>query len=122
MLIQLMAVHDAELDDHPTHTVSLSASGISLQADSALEIGTLVELKLVLFPQYVCLLCFGAVVHCQPCNGHGESSKYEIGIDFTHIRATDRELIVQHITRKQSAQLRESRIALDVDAPPPTDR
>lgn len=121
MLIQLMAVHDAELDNHPTHGVSLSASGISFQADTALDVGALVEIKLVLFPQYVCMLCFGPVVHCHRCVARDGTKKYDIGVDFTHIRENDRELIVQHITRKQSAQLREARKALDANTLPPED-
>jgi len=119
MLVQLMAVRDAGLDDHPTHAVTLSASGISFHDDSALPVGALVELKLVLFPQYLCIQCFGEVVHCNRSDTLGVPRTYDIGVDFTRIRESDRDLLVQHITRKQSAQLREARIASETGNPPP---
>jgi len=108
LLVQMMAASENELADHPTHNVNLSASGISFECAEPIEVGSTLEVKLLMFPSYLCILCFGTVVHCQAAD-----AKYQIGVDFSHIRENDRELIVQHVTRRQSEVLRAARHALD---------
>ncbi len=113
LLIQLLAASENELEDQPTHEVSLSASGISFVTHEPVAVGSNLELKLLVFPTYVCVLAFGTVVHCDGSDVEGAPPSYTIGVDFTHIRENDRELIIQHVTRKQSAMLREAKTALD---------
>lgn len=110
LLIQLMAAAEADLGDQPTHDVDLSASGISFSSEQPIAPGSVLELKLLMFPSYLCILCFGTVVHCDPLPGEDSGFPYRLGVEFTHIRDTDRELIVQHVTRRQSAMLRETRL------------
>ena len=113
LLVQLMAAADSELCEHPDHDINLSASGISFVARRPMGLGQLLEIKLLMFPSYVCILAFGPVVHCDRLQGF--PGGYRLGIEFAHIRETDRELIVRHVTQKQSTLLREARIALGED-------
>ena len=110
LLIQLLAVHENDMPDQPTHHVQLSASGIAFRSDEGLAVGTLLEITLLLFPSFTCMRMFGTVVNCQPApEGAGD----QIGVDFSHIRESDRELIIRHVVQRQSTLLREARIALD---------
>ena len=113
-LVQLLAASDNEMADHPTHNVNLSASGISFQSDESLVMGTHAEIKLLMFPSYVCILAYGDIVYCSKSKaGPKDGQRYDIGIDFTHIRENDRELIIKHVTHKQSALIREARMAFN---------
>ena len=110
--MQLLAASDNDLGDHPTHHISLSASGLSFHGSEELAQGATLEVKLLMFPSYVCVLAFGSVVHCRATVG-GAGAAYQIGVDFTHVREADRELIARHVTQKQSAVLREARMACE---------
>jgi c-di-GMP-binding flagellar brake protein YcgR len=115
LVVQLLATTENDLANEPTHEVNLSASGISFVADEPVAIDRHVEMKLLLFPSYTCLLCFGTVVHCDPAEKGRPTSLYNIGVDFTHIREEDRDLIVRHVLQRQSTMLREARLSLGAD-------
>jgi len=112
LMIQLLAVQENDLPDQPTHRAQLSASGIAFATDDAPEIGNIIELTLLLFPAYTCVRLYGTVVNRQPAP-RGSDGAILIGIDFTHIRESDRELIIRHVVQRQSTLLREARIAID---------
>jgi hypothetical protein len=114
LLIQLLAVHENEMPDRPTHHVQLSASGIAYRTDEPPPMGATLELMLLLFPSFTCLRLFGTVVNSVPAKGASEGAT-QVGVNFTHIRETDRELIIRHVVQRQSVLLREARIALDPD-------
>jgi len=121
ILARLLVAKDSGLPAHPTHAVSLSASGIAFHVRDAVEPGSLLELKLLVFPSHVCVLTLGAVVSCRertaPGEPHSEASPdadparypYRLGVDFSFIRDDDRELLFRHIVRKQGERLRATR-------------
>lgn len=109
LLVQLLAVSDNDLCERPTHAISLSASGLSFATKTALDVGQLLEIKLLMFPSYHCVVAFGSVVHC--LRQRAFPGGHRIGVEFNHIRENDRDLIVRHVTQKQSAVLREARVA-----------
>ena len=113
MLMQMLATSEDDLGDAPTHEVNLSASGISFTAIEPVAVDTSIELKMLLFPTYTCILAFGTVVHCGPADDGRPSGRYTIGVDFTHLREEDRDLIARHVTMRQSSMLREARLALE---------
>lgn len=117
-LIRLLAISDHDLPDHPTHQVSISGSGLAFHQPTALEEGTALELTLVLFPSLLALRAFGAVAGCQPA---ATGTEHLIVVDFTHIRESDRELIIRHVLQRQSILLREARIAMEEAAEKPAD-
>ncbi len=117
MLMQMLATSDDDLGDAPTHEVNLSASGISFTATDPVAVDTAIELKMLLFPTYTCVLAFGTVVHCGPADDGRPSGRYTIGVDFTHLREDDRDLIARHVTMRQSSMLREARLALESEDP-----
>ena len=112
LMIQLLAVHENELPDQPTHRAQLSASGIAFATDNAPPVGAILELTLLLFPNFSCVRLYGTVVNRHPAPP-GSDGDTQVGVDFTHIRESDRELIIRHVVQRQSTLLREARIALD---------
>ncbi len=113
LLVQLLAASEGDMADGPTHDVNLSASGMSFRNEEAIEKGTILEIKLLVFPSYVCILAFGTVVHCSRGERANPGTPFVVGVDFTHIRESDRDLVIRHVTQKQSIMLREARMALD---------
>ena len=109
ILARLLINQDIGLPSQPTHLVDLSAGGISFNAEMAVPAGSLLELKLGLFPSHVFITSLGAVVTCTPRPGAEDGQPFRLGVDFSYIREADRELLVKHVVQKQSRSLREAR-------------
>lgn len=112
LMIQLLAVTENDLPDQPTHRVQLSASGVSFSTDEPPKVDDILELTLLLFPAFTCVRLYGTVVTCTPADT-GSDGDSQVGVDFTHIRESDRELIIRHVVQRQSTLLREARISFD---------
>lgn len=112
-LIHLLAVSDAGLPDRPTHRVNLSASGIRFNAREDIPAGTALEIKLVFFPSFMCIMSFGTVVRCVRAQNAPPGYPYDLALEFLFIRESDRELLVRHILQKESTALRSARTAFD---------
>lgn len=110
----------------PTHDVTLSESGLSFRHEQPLAPDSHLALKLVLFPAYFGLLLFGRVVQCTPLalpDAGNQSSAaptarlFNIGVEFTHVQESERELLARYILRKQAQQRREQRNRSKPDSP-----
>ena len=87
---------------------NLSAGGICAGVEELYEKGEPVEVRMLLFPSFTGLMIYGTVVECGPAaEGEGGRFRYLARIEFTHIREQDRELLIRHLLRRQSAQLRD---------------
>ncbi|MEM7255063.1 MAG: PilZ domain-containing protein [Pseudomonadota bacterium] len=107
VIAHLLNAQTTEMPARPTHSVNLSASGMSFNTCEALEPGSVVELKLLVFPSHTCILALGAVVNCHSVDMPRDEFIYRVGVDFSYIREIDREQLVRHVIQKQSANLRD---------------
>lgn len=89
--------------------VNLSAGGMCAGVEEHYEPGTDIEVRMLLFPSFTGLMIYGNVVDCGPARVDHPSERYEYvtRIEFTHIREQDRELLIRHLLRRQSDQLRD---------------
>ncbi len=99
-----------EPEFHAEHAVpaNLSAGGMCVGVDEEFEPGTTLEIRMLLFPSFTGLMIYGTVIDSEPSREDDESQrfKYLTRIEFTHIRESDRELLIRHLLRRQSLQLR----------------
>jgi hypothetical protein len=95
----------AEYREHQPTAVSISGGGLSLQATAPLALNAHLAIDLVLLPAQHPMRALGRVAVCRTHPGGG----FDIGIEFTEMREEDREILIQHIMRKQSAELRSRR-------------
>ena len=99
-----------EPEFHAEHAVpaNLSAGGMCVGVDEAFEPGATLEIRMLLFPSFTGLMIYGTVIDSEPSREDDESQRfnYLTRIEFTHIRESDRELLIRHLLRRQSLQLR----------------
>ncbi len=99
------APHDlGQHDEHALQEINLSAGGMALFAESPLEQATCLAIDLILLPEHDVMRLFGEVVTCRE-----RDSRYEIAIEFRNLREEDRDLLVQHVLRVQTNDLRNTR-------------
>jgi len=99
---------EPELIAQAATPVNLSAGGMCAGVEEHYDAGTEIEIRMLLFPSFTGLLIYGTVVACGPTVDEDSSTAYQhiARIEFSHIREQDRELLIRHLLRRQSDQLR----------------
>jgi hypothetical protein len=91
--------------------VNLSAGGMCVGTDEDFSPGDPLEIRMLLFPSFNGLMIYGTVIDSEPpTQAHGEEAqrfRQLVRVEFTHIREQDRELLIRHLLRRQSDQLRD---------------
>jgi hypothetical protein len=113
LLGQSFLAEETELLDRPSSAVNLSAGGIAMDVSEKLEVGDLVEIKLLLLPSYIGIVAFGEVVDIEQTIGGDMAYPYHIRINFNLIRSSDQDALIRHITRRQGEMLRQRRERLE---------
>lgn len=108
-LIRLLATSDSNIPNCPTERVSLSASGLAFDSQAQIPAGSTLEIKLLIFPSFVCFLSLARVVRCSREDDKNREFPYRIAVDFTHIREEAREMLIKHVLQKDSSNLRKAR-------------
>lgn len=99
------AVAGTAPDTVPRQPVTLGGGGVDFPSATAVAPGSLLEVRLVLFPSHVSIHALAEVIHCQAAAPAG----YRIGSRFTHISETARDALVRHTLELQSERLRRQR-------------
>jgi hypothetical protein len=96
--------------DHAQH-VNLSAGGACLHVAECYAPGTVVEVRMLLFPSFTGLLTYADVVGCEPDQGEDGTAGegFRLRVEFTHMREQDRDILIRHILRRQGEELRARR-------------
>ena len=93
----------------PTQSpVNLSAGGLGVDVDEPYETGELVEVRMLLHPSFTGLATYGTVLGCD-ANDDSAPGKYHLRVTFDNMSEPDRDVLVRHILRRQSEQLRANR-------------
>ncbi|WP_456378710.1 PilZ domain-containing protein [Thiolapillus sp.] len=98
---------DHDLSKLSTQKVNLSAGGTSFLAQKPLELGTLLELWLLLLPSHTGIITYATVIYCKRSNDEGSKQyPYKIGVEFKNIREEDADLIACHVLKKEANERR----------------
>jgi hypothetical protein len=100
---------EPELVAESATPVNLSAGGMCVGVDEPFEAGTDLEIRMLLFPSFTGLMIYGRVIESSPVTDEEPAVRYRhvARIEFSHIREQDRELLIRHLLRRQSDQLRD---------------
>ncbi|MFD2229307.1 hypothetical protein [Alkalimarinus sediminis] len=91
--------------------VNISACGIAFPSHEQLRPNDKILLDLTLFPSNVCLKLAAAVISSEPLPEPIGEDAYMIRADFVDITTNEQEVLVQHVIKRQTLQLKERREA-----------
>ncbi|WP_369601466.1 PilZ domain-containing protein [Hahella sp. SMD15-11] len=97
--------------------VSLSACGIAFTASEPVPVGARLAMQLTLFPGNITLDLMGTVVARDQHSGR-EDEPWVIRADFGNIDSERQEILIQHVIRAQSRELRARREAREAGKSP----
>jgi hypothetical protein len=109
-LSKLVIAREAVIPNRATHQVSLSGSSMAFDVPQYVATGSLLEIRLVLFPDHICVFSLAAAVNCEQCQGSEAKKGFRIAVDFSDLRLDDQDHLIRHILRVQSEQLRRQRV------------
>lgn len=109
ILARIILTQQMGVEEEQTSEVNLSAGGLEFQAGEPLPVDSTLEIRLVVFPSRIGILAGGRVLRCESGNNEHDPVSYTIALEFTHLRESDRQLIIKHMLNKQSMQLRQRR-------------
>lgn len=87
--------------------VNISASGISFDDETKIEIGRKMYLNITLLPTDLHVQTMGLVVDCLPSDVNED--EWSIRVEFYGMKASEEELMVQHVVKRQGRLLAERR-------------
>lgn len=108
VLGRALIASENELVMEEAHPVNLSAGGMGVLVNEKYQSGQPVEIKMLLFPSFTGVLTYGTVIDSTPLAPEEakEGYSYRVRIEFTHMREQDRDLVIRHVLRCQSNELR----------------
>ena len=96
-------------------SVSLSACGIAFWTQEAIPLGSELKLEVTLLPSHLHLALGGVVIDCfdnfRATEELAEDGRYLLRIDFKNMEDELQEVLIQHVLKCQSRDLRERREA-----------
>ena len=113
MIAQLFVSEEIKENKQDTREVNLSAGGVAFRAQHEIPVGSLLELRMVLFPSLVGILTISRVIHCERLNDSNPQFPWQLAVEYEHLKETDRELLVRHIMARETEQLRSQRTEND---------
>jgi hypothetical protein len=93
-------------DKKNTRAINLSASGLAFHSEVAVEPGVFLELRLMLLSFRVLMVTCGKVIQCTRGSGSDGGSPYLVTADFVEMREQDRDLLIQHLVKRQIQQIK----------------
>lgn len=110
LLAQALKSLGADSTEYQTRTVSLSASGVAFDCEEALNIGDMLEIKMVLSSLTAVIVTYAKVVYCKinPEN-NADRLPYVIGVDYVNLQEQEQELMIKHMIKKQMQQIRKKK-------------
>jgi hypothetical protein len=111
LLARAFLTEEVAMVDKPARPVNLSAGGMSVESRKPMQVGTLLEVRLLLLPSFTGIMTYGEVVGCDNSDEEDRLAgyPYQVRVDFSFLRDEDRDALSRHVTLKQAEWLRSHR-------------
>jgi len=106
LLGRALLAQTSDLSEQPARAVNISASGMSFSATDPLEVGSMLELKLLLLPSITGVLTYSEVLSCEQEDSASENARYQVRVNFFHLREADKDVLIKHVLHRQGEILR----------------
>ena len=95
--IRTLLLQGDRTSEHPTHKVSLSASGLAFAENEVFEVDAILSLRMTLFPSLAHIECLGRIISAGDAPEVGQSSKHTYRLTFIDISAEDQDVVDKHV-------------------------
>jgi c-di-GMP-binding flagellar brake protein YcgR len=107
LITQALTAQDEAFSEHDMREVSLSAAGVAFTNDKPIQVGELLELRMLLTSCLAVIVAFARVVQCKDISKDNPQNPFAICVEYVNMKEEDRELLIKHVIKKQMQQLRD---------------
>ena len=107
LIAQAIVNQDNEFYEHDKQDVNLSASGLAFNNDQPIQVGALLELRMLLTSCLAVIVAYARVVQCKDISKDNPQHPFQICVEYINMNEQDRELLIKHVVKKQMQQLRD---------------
>ncbi|MFI3122924.1 MAG: PilZ domain-containing protein [Methylococcales bacterium] len=99
-----------EITENKTRNANISVSGLGFDCEEKLEVGQYLEIKMLLVLSAVVIVTYAKVIHCfKHENINDEGYDYFVGVNYINVKEIDRDLLSEHVAKKQLQQIRQQK-------------
>lgn len=107
LIAQAIIIQNENYFEHDTREVVMSATGLAFSNESAIKIGQLLELRILLTSCLAVIVAFARVVRCRDISNTNPKQPFEICVEYINLTVDEQELLIKHVVKKQLQQLRD---------------
>lgn len=107
LITQAIVNQDNEFSEHDRREVSFSAAGLAFTNVHAIQVGAILELRMLLTSCLAVIVAYARVVRCKDISKDNTQHPFEICVEYINMNEEDRELLIKHVIKKQMQQLRD---------------
>lgn len=111
LIVQALIRDNEQFAKHDKHDVSLSGSGLAFRNQHPIEVGRILELRMMLTSCLAVIVSYGRVVDCREIIQRNPEQPYEISVEYINMKEEDREVLLRHVVKKQLQQLRDKNVS-----------
>jgi c-di-GMP-binding flagellar brake protein YcgR len=106
LIARSVLLQETDFSAENTREVNISATGLAFACEEALNVGDILEVKMLLPSCMAIVVTYGKVVYCKM--SHTDNSVYPhiVGLDYVNMKEQDRELLIKHVVKRQMQQIR----------------
>lgn len=98
-----------DITKNQTRNVNISVSGVGFECEEMLQVGQLLEVRMLLVHSTAVIAAFAKVVHCSKNKDSQSNYPYFAGVSYLNLNEADRDLLSKHVAKKQLQQIREQK-------------
>jgi hypothetical protein len=107
LIAQAVSIKEESFSEHDTRDVVMSATGLAFSNEEPINVGQLLELRMLLTSCMAVIVAFGRVVQCKNIAEDSPDRPYVICVEYINLKEDDRELLIKHVVKRQLQQLRD---------------
>ena len=115
LVARAFLAQNSDISEQPARAVNMSATGMAFDASETMEVGDMLELKILLMPSFTGILIYAEVVGCDQLESAESDLPYLLRVNFTHMRESDQDILISHVIQRQSVELRKRREERELD-------
>lgn len=99
---------DSPFNEHESHNVNISASGMAFSCEDALKEGDILVIKIQLASSTAVIVTYSQVVYCKDIQADGSPNDSPhpcfVGAHFVDMKDEDRDALIKHVDKKRGQQ------------------
>lgn len=105
LLSEYMLTEDTSENDVELQQVNIGGGGLLFISDNPIIESAMLELKLKLLPERICIFTYAKVISCTRFNVDNDTQAYRISVKYEFMNDDVRDLITRHVLHKERAKI-----------------